>query len=91
MQSENSQAGAQRLLRLLLTIPLGLFGAAFALFGALVGTGIGGILLVIAFIYFGLAAGVLFAKHPITHTVCVVLGVIAVLLAAKLAISKAPW
>ena len=79
-------------MRSLLAIPLGLFGATFAFFGVLVGTAIGGILLVIASVYFGLAAGVLFTKDATaTHTACVILGVIAILLAAKLATSKAPW
>lgn len=80
-----------RFLRWLLAVPLALFGATFAFFGVLVGTEIGGILLVIALVYFGLSAGVLFAKHPAIQGVFFLLGVLAVFLATKLATSKAPW
>jgi len=74
-----------------MAVPLALFGATFAFFGVLVGTGIGGILLAIALVYFGLSAGVLFAKHPAIRGVCFLLGGIAVFLATKLATSKVPW
>lgn len=80
-----------RLLRLLLAVPLALFGATFAFFGVVVGTEIGQILLVIALVYFGLCAGVLVAKQPVIRGVFFLLGVIAVFLATKLATMKSPW
>jgi len=78
-------------LRLLLAIPLALFGALFTFFAVLVGTAIGVMLFSVAAIYFALAAGVLFVERPVLHTVLVALGFLAVALAIGLATSSAPW
>jgi hypothetical protein len=76
--------------RLFLAIPLGLIGLAFSVFGVMIPQ-LGGILITIGLLYFGIGAGVLFTKQSGILTVWVILGVIALLFGLKIATMKAPW
>jgi hypothetical protein len=78
------------ILRLFLAIPLALIGLVFSVFGAMIPQ-LGVILFAIGFIYFGISAGVFFTKQSGVHVVWVILALIGLLFALKIATMKAPW